>query len=55
MRGFEEFHEPLVRYRAVMDDGPAEFLKALKEAVRKTVIQSPSVRNRSPACGVGAA
>ena len=40
----DELDEPLIRYRAVMADGPAELLDALKEAVRETVILSPSVQ-----------
>ncbi|WP_247599472.1 anti-phage deoxyguanosine triphosphatase [Sphingomonas sp. PAMC26645] len=39
-----ELDEPLIRYRAVMADGPAELLDALKEAVREIVILSPSVQ-----------
>lgn len=41
----EEFDEPLIRYRAAMDDGPLEFLEALKDLVRETVIYSPSVQH----------
>ena len=41
----EEFYEPLVRYRAVMDNEPKEFLKLLKEAVQKFVICSPNVQH----------
>ncbi|MFC3714301.1 anti-phage deoxyguanosine triphosphatase [Sphingoaurantiacus capsulatus] len=41
----EEFEEPLLRYRAIMDAGPSEFLAALQEAVRETVILSPSVQH----------
>jgi dGTPase len=40
-----EFNEPLIRYRAVMDGGSAQLLDALKEAVRETVILSPSVQH----------
>jgi dGTPase len=40
-----EFDEPLIRYRAVMDGGSAQFLEALQEAVRETVILSPNVQH----------
>ncbi|MDE1150766.1 MAG: anti-phage deoxyguanosine triphosphatase [Azospirillaceae bacterium] len=40
----EEFREPLIRYRAVMDRDAATFLDALKSAVRTAVILSPSVQ-----------
>jgi dGTPase len=36
--------EPLIRYRAIMNDGPATFLRALKDVVRNLVILSPSVQ-----------
>jgi dGTPase len=39
-----EFDEPLIRYRAVMESGPTDFLSALKNAVRQTVILSPVVQ-----------
>ena len=40
-----EFDEPLIRYRAEIDDGPKQFLDALQKAVRKTVICSASVQH----------
>jgi dGTPase len=40
----EGFAEPLIRYRAAMAPGPADFLSALKEAVMETVILSPAVQ-----------
>lgn len=40
----EEFEEPLIRYRVVLEDGAAEFLAALKDAVRDTVILNPAVQ-----------
>lgn len=40
----EEFEEPLIRYRAAMQEGPARFLGALKDAVFKAVIQSAGVQ-----------
>lgn len=36
--------EPLVRYRAALDEGPLTFLSTLKKAVRKLVILSPRVQ-----------
>jgi dGTPase len=40
-----ELDEPLIRYRAVIDDGPKQFLDALQTAVRETVIYSASVQH----------
>jgi len=40
-----EFDEPLIRYRAVIDDGPKQFLDALQKAVRETVICRASVQH----------
>ncbi|KEQ52653.1 anti-phage deoxyguanosine triphosphatase [Sphingobium chlorophenolicum] len=40
----EPFEEPLIRYRAGMEEGPARFLAALKHAVYRAVIQSAGVR-----------
>ncbi|UZW57261.1 anti-phage deoxyguanosine triphosphatase [Sphingobium sp. JS3065] len=40
----EPFEEPLIRYRAGMQEGPARFLGALKNAVYRAVIQSAGVR-----------
>ncbi|MBQ1500347.1 MAG: dGTPase [Sphingomonas sp.] len=44
IREIEGFDEPLVRFRAYMEDGPAEFLSALKDVVRERVILDPSVQ-----------
>lgn len=41
----ETLEEPLLKYRAKRLDGPARFLRALKEAVSKRVIQSASVQH----------
>ncbi|WP_434725566.1 anti-phage deoxyguanosine triphosphatase [Mesorhizobium sp. RIZ17] len=41
----DEFEEPLVRYRAAMEDGPKAFLKALKDLVYSAVIRSPNVQH----------
>lgn len=41
----EDLAEPLLRYRAVLPDGPARFLKALKDVVFDTVILSPQVQH----------
>lgn len=41
----EEFEEPLIRYRAVIDPAPGTFLEALKEMVRQVVIFSPGVQH----------
>jgi dGTPase len=40
-----EFDEPLIRYRAEIDDGPKQFLDALQKAVREVVIYSPAVQH----------
>jgi dGTPase len=40
-----EFNEPLIRYRAEIDDGPKQFLDALQKAVRETVIDRASVQH----------
>lgn len=40
----EEFEEPLIRYRAGMEDGPATFLGALKDVVYQAVIQGAGVQ-----------
>lgn len=40
-----EFDEPFIRYRAVIDDGPKQFLDVLQKAVRETVIRSASVQH----------
>jgi dGTPase len=40
----EQFDEPLIRYRAAMQDGPGRFLAALKEAVYQSVIRSAGVQ-----------
>ncbi|WP_257557687.1 anti-phage deoxyguanosine triphosphatase [Sphingobium sp. CFD-2] len=40
----EEFEEPLVRYRAGMQEGPARFLGALRNAVYQEVIRSAGVQ-----------
>jgi dGTPase len=42
---FNEFDEPFIRYRAVIDDGPKQFLDVLQKAVRETVIRSASVQH----------
>lgn len=39
------FHEPLLRFRVGLPDGPAKFLKALKDLVREKVILSPKVQH----------
>lgn len=44
IREVEGFEEPLVRFRAYLEDGPKEFLSALKEVVRQRVILDPSVQ-----------
>jgi dGTPase len=44
VREIEGFDEPLVRFRAYLEDGPTEFLSALKEVVRERVILDPSVQ-----------
>lgn len=41
----DDFAEPLIRYRAVMDAGPRRFLKSLQDAVRDLVILSPAVQH----------
>jgi dGTPase len=41
----EEFSEPLIRYKAVMETAPSAFLEALKDVVREIVILSPSVQH----------
>lgn len=41
---FEEFEEPLIRFRAGMKEGPSLFLAALKDAVYQAVIQSAGVQ-----------
>lgn len=41
----EEFEEPLLRYRATMQEDARRFLKFLKDAVHKLVISSPSVQH----------
>jgi dGTPase len=41
----EEFEQPLIRYRAVIEEGPAAFLEALKDLVREVVIRSPGVQH----------
>lgn len=41
----EDLREPLIRYRAAMQDGPRDFLKALKDAVYALVIRSPAVQH----------
>ena len=45
IKTLEEFDEPLIRYRAEMDEGPMGFLEALKGLVYETVIRSPSVQH----------
>lgn len=45
IKTLDDFQEPLIRYRAEMDDGPKDFLEALKEAVRETVILSAGVQH----------
>jgi dGTPase len=45
IKTFNEFDEPLIRYRAAMDVGPKQFLDALQIAVRETVICSASVQH----------
>lgn len=44
IREVEGFDEPLIRFRAYMEDGPGEFLSALKDVVRERVILAPSVQ-----------
>lgn len=41
----DEFEEPLLRYRAAMEEGPRAFLKALKDLVYAVVIRSPNVQH----------
>lgn len=41
----EGFLEPLLRFRAGLQDSPAKFLKALKDVVRDKVILSPRVQH----------
>ena len=45
IKTLDEFNEPLIRYRAVLDDRPKQFLDALRKAVRDTVILSPNVQH----------
>lgn len=42
---FEEFEDPMIRYRVQMAPGAKTFLKALKDIVYKLVILSPSVQH----------
>jgi dGTPase len=41
----EQFEEPLIKYKAVMNDGPKKFMEALQELVRKYVILSAGVQH----------
>lgn len=41
----EKFQEPLIRYRAAMEEGPAMFLSSLIDAVNTSVISSASVQH----------
>lgn len=40
----DQFSEPLIRFRAGMQEGPARFLTALKDVVYQTVIRSAAVQ-----------
>lgn len=40
----EGFDEPLLKYRAVLDQGPKEFLDALKILINKRVVKAPALQ-----------
>ncbi|HGG63978.1 MAG TPA: hypothetical protein ENK34_05310 [Rhodobacteraceae bacterium] len=42
---YEQFSEPLIRYRATMKADQRGFLDALQNLITKTVIKSPSVQH----------